>query len=519
MKLKLWQAEAIRFAEDKDKCLIALDMGMGKSRVAIESRPANHRILVIAPSVATANWKSEWKKWAPDMTVWVQKNSRDDVDTSAQVIVISYALYIRMGAKKFLKPSYVIIDESHYIKNPKAKRTKAVLQLAKSVNKAMFLTGTPILNRPVELFPMLKSFGVVKNYRNFVFQYCDGWVSPWGLDARGASNLEELRALLKPFMFRRTQRDMKGTTPGQLPPRVLELDLPIDIREKKLDRQEIQRNPHSITIESISDIMLQSGLRKVPLAIQYIRDLLEMEDFVVVFCHHREVNAALVDGLSDYSPVAIHGGTDDKAEVALAWQQSDSRVLVANTAAAGVAINLTKAAYCVFVEASWTPAVINQAIARCDRMGQERVVRTDILTISRSIDAMLLHAILDKQDVINETITESNMSTKHIDRAVADVVAIACEAHGIDDPLEYLAQLYADTDAKPEAAEAEPEPEPEQTNFSQNDVRVELAKLMRSKGADAVRDLLGNYSATKLTDLDEEHFVPLIFQAREAISG
>jgi SWI/SNF-related matrix-associated actin-dependent regulator 1 of chromatin subfamily A len=410
--LKEYQAHAIQFLWEVPKGILALDMRMGKSVCALLVANEFDRILIICPVISKIPWVREIEKWLTH--AWVDSSSvqtlntkKDVVDHDYRIHIVPYSLLAHFSQGGQLpKPDYLIVDEMHYCKNfgggqkKKVQRTHAAMSMVKQVDRVAFLSGTPMPSRPAELWPVLKTLGVFKNKKNYEAEYCAGWWSPWGWDARGASNLDELADRLAPVMFRRTKADLKGEWAEVREPVVIELDLPVDDREKKFDRREIIKNPSPVAFEGMSDILHMNGLRKVPLVVQHVRDVLESEHKVVLFAWHRDVIETLMGELRDFRPVMIHGGITGKARMAAVdmFQTQDStRLMVANYQAAGESITLDASSYVVFAECSWVPKDIWQPIARCSGHGQKESIRTDILTIHQSIDAYVLHTHVEEK--------------------------------------------------------------------------------------------------------------------------
>ncbi len=95
------------------------------------------------------------------------------------------------------------------IKNPKAQRTKAAMLAMKKVDHVYALSGTPIPNRPIELWPILHGLGIYRGgWFDFAARYAKMWSAPWGLDTSGASNLVELKELMKPHVLRRKKENI-----------------------------------------------------------------------------------------------------------------------------------------------------------------------------------------------------------------------------------------------------------------------------------------------------------------------
>jgi SWI/SNF-related matrix-associated actin-dependent regulator 1 of chromatin subfamily A len=474
------QTAALNFFNKTKRCFVALDMGMGKTRVAIEAMPSDKRTLIICPSIAKIHWMREIEKWRPELSGSVQiiHKRKTVVDKSMQVHIITFNILVsKVTPKKneLFKPWFVVIDEVHNCKTLKAKQSLRAMKMMRESKRCALLTGTPMPNRPMELYPVLKSLEIVPADKHaFGMTYCRGFMNKhtgqW--DYRGASRLEELSNMLAPIMFHRTKADISEHVPGRLDPRVLELDMPVDIREKKLDTTEIEKNSNPLAFETISEIMRESGLRKIPYVVDHIKEVLESEAKCVVFAHHRDVIQELERQLAEFFPVVVMGGTQNKqAQVdrfhhipTHAKEHGPSRVFIGQTKAAGVVIDLTCASYVIFAEGTWVPGDLDQCISRCDRMGQTEVVRTDILTIHKSIDAHMLHAVIRKMEDINAVIKETEMSKrKTIEELVRDQLEYGAELRNTSIE-EYIQKLGFFTDV-----EWEEEDEPEEIELEEDE--------------------------------------------------
>jgi hypothetical protein len=132
--------------------------------------------------------------------------------------------------------------------------------------------------------------GVIKHLRAFETEYCGGWNAPWGWVSDGKNpDIEGIKKLLEPVMYRRPASDLKMFTAGRLKPRVLELDQPLHKQEKAFNKSDILKNPNPIAFEGLSELLVLSGIKKVKLCASHISNVLEMETNVVVFVNHTEV--------------------------------------------------------------------------------------------------------------------------------------------------------------------------------------------------------------------------------------
>lgn len=545
MKPLKFQSFALRWLEPRDKAMVALEQGLGKTVVsAIDIQPP---AIVICTASMKYKWQEELNKWRPELSTAVLRKAKDPLP-KADVIITNYeSTYWLQFEKKivdgqekkvrtvhrvpFDQVKTLVVDESHYCKSYNAVRTAVVTKMVKATPRVRLLSGTPMVSRPIELWPMLYAIGATKlGYMEFGRRYCKGWLTPWGnWDFSGVSRQEELAKLLEPVMLRMTKEQVLPDMPSKTYS-VIELDLPVDKREKAFKIEEIMKNPDPIAFEALPDILHMNAHRKLPLAIQHIKDRLEETPKVVVFAHHRDIIDALLDGLAVFNPVRVVGGDSPEARYAAEHKfQNDPacRIFVGNLTAAGEGLTLTAANWVVFVESSWTPKGLHQPADRCHRIGQTRPVMAEILTIHASIDAHMLHSVLGKMDVINSII-------KDIDMTKLDHVAIAAklrELANLFNPIEEVAVPAQAAKPEPEAKATEqkvetkaaasaPEPkdEPTTAKVTIDQIREALAKLIDAGKRDAALAILKQNGAAKVGELKEEKFADTLAAINKALA-
>ena len=495
MNLYTYQRDAVTWLAARPKAFLALDQGLGKTAVACTDMqfPA----LVVCPTTLKINWSRELQMWRPGSTSQIIDGSTKVIDPNIDLTIINYDILHKFD----LPPVYqtLVIDECHYAKSATAKRTKACVKLIRSIPRVRLLSGTPVVNRPIELFALLKAIGGTKlDYINFGRRYCSGWTTPWGsFDVSGASRLEELYEKLSNYMLRVTKETALPELPAKTY-RIVELDLPLSMQEKKLLRQDIDRPVHEIPFQAIADIQKLNAQRKLPLAIEHIKNILEHTQSVVIFAWHTEIIDSLAEALKDYGVVVITGSTPKQVrqDAVDEFQTNQASVFIGNIKAAGVGITLTAASNVVFVETTWTPADLHQASDRCHRIGQKEHVQVDILTISKSIDSMQLHSILDKTDIINQLVKEDAVEKSQLLKIAKQLEDIAGqlieECMEPEDPPVTAAKLDPKLLAKP---------------LTLDDLRV-LAKTRIDKDGDmdAVKAALAELKADKLSSLTKDQY-------------
>lgn len=399
------QLVAKEFLLTRKRCILADQARCGKTlptaAAAIEHLPA----IVVCPAVAKPIWQKAFKQFGIDAVI-VNGRAMAEGCVPGGVLIINYDLLQNMTAIDGWQT--LILDESHRVKTPTAKRTKAAMKLMKATPRVYCLSGTPISNRPIEIWTVLHGLGIYKgSWIKFAYRYAKAWQSPWGFDVSGASNLPELKKALKPHVLRRTRADVFQNY-QQPVISMIELDLPIDRREKQFDSDVLVQNPNLIlALDGLSEIMREGGIRKVPLALDFIKGKLDDDpsESLVVFAWHKDVAAMLRDGLKDYQPVMVTGETPaaDRQKHIDAFQSGQAKVIIGNIATLSEGVDLSKSSTVIFVEATWATSAFEQASARVENIQKFGIAPSVyILTTRNSLDHTILGKVLKKLDIIEQ---------------------------------------------------------------------------------------------------------------------
>ena len=399
------------------RALIADEMGLGKTVQVLAwlyNHPEIRPVLVVCPNSVKLNWAREIQKWTSGQA-FIIKGKNGFLPNNYQFYVINYDILAdRLEQLKAMNFKMIVFDESHYIKNWKAKRTKAALELTKNVEKIVCLTGTPILNRPAELWTTLKILKPkekkLRDFWTFMHRYADAKQTIWGWDFSGASNLDELQVLLRrSIMIRRLKKDVLK----ELPPKrrimiPLEIDNPEEYNQALKDFREwyyqnegriLEEGELLVRIEKLKQLAVKGKLETVK---QYIKDILENEEKIVIFAHHRDVQKELVE---HFNALWITGGMSaEQKQKVIDNFNNGARVVVVSMRAGSEGINLQKARVAIFVELGWTPSELKQAEDRIHRIGQERHVDIYYLIAEGTIEEHIWGVIQRKQRIIDEAI-------------------------------------------------------------------------------------------------------------------
>jgi SWI/SNF-related matrix-associated actin-dependent regulator of chromatin subfamily A-like protein 1 len=403
-KLHPYQRAGVAFLLRNNRALLADDCGLGKTSQAIFALALRNAwpALIIVPASLKLNWAKELKLWAGlDCTII---SGSAPVSDYGKITVINYDI-LKNHVPELKKQKYktVILEESHYCKNPKTKRTKAVQALCKGVENVIAISGTPVVNRPSEFFTVLN---LLDRYRfpdfwHFANRYCGATHNGFGWDFSGSSNTEELREILNAgLMIRRKKEDVLSELPAKTRAVVPFGNKCAD--EYRAARQELvdalsadQRAQAIVMINKLRQIAVRAKLED---CIAWIGDVLNNDKKLVVFAVHHFVIDAIMAAFGD-AAVKIDGRDNTGArDTAVTRFQGDDgvRLFVGNIKAAGVGITLTAASDVAFVETAWSPGDMEQAIDRCHRIGQRDAVTAWFLIAEGTIEEDMA-ALLDSK--------------------------------------------------------------------------------------------------------------------------
>ena len=462
-----FQKDGINFGiERKGRILLADEMGVGKSIQAIGISllyKENWPVLIICPSSLKLVWRDEIFKWIPDINrdkinMQIFKSSKDKYKNGLKFYIMSYDLTIKLEEQlKEKKFNFIIADEAHYLKSPDAKRTKCLIPIIQKSKRVLLLTGTPILSRPVELYPLLTMLrpDLFHNFKTFGNSYCDPKRNFFGMDWTGSSCAKELNYILKNIMIRRLKKDVISQLPPkkrqkieiQTDPKVIKQIKAINITSDDLFKK-IQELNNSINIynnhhfededednegnENIlnvfSKVYMLSAEAKTQGVKDYIHYLLDNKCKFLIFAHHKIMLDAIEEEVQklkiDY--IRIDGKVKlEKRQEYVNKFQSDETCLVAilSITACYTGITLTAASTVVFSELHMTPAVMIQAEDRAHRIGQEHeCVNIHYLYGPETLDEVLFKMLNQKQNIFSNTLDNmsKNMEVKYTFKKVGD---------------------------------------------------------------------------------------------------
>ena len=447
-----FQYAGVRFAELADgRALIGDDMGVGKTIQAIAYAALHQElwpVLVVAPSNVKYNWGREISTWLPKSTVQVVKNGKVELE-DCDFTVINYDLATRQKDNLLaLAPNLIIFDESHYLKNSKAKRTIACVEVAEEAESVLCLSGTPITNRPIELFTtleMIKPAEYKGNFFPYAKRYCDAHNNGWGWDFTGSSNVEELHEKLRDIMIRRMKKDVLEELPDkirQFIPIVPSTKYLADYRrlaKQWLSEYDYYKTaggmPQGFVLNMLTALRHAAGQMKVPAAADWIAEYQDQntDKPIIVFHHHQDVGQELVKLLRTDKRFqgkkwgTINGSVSaEKRDVRVqAFQAGELDGLICSTIAAKEGLTLTAADTVVFIEREWVSGWEEQAEDRVNRIGQDAdLVHAVYLSVVGTIDEKFDRIVEEKREVVSAILD----GTTHVEGAKSGVAKALLQA-------------------------------------------------------------------------------------------
>lgn len=415
----------------RDRYMIADEQGLGKTIQALGRIEVKQQFpaIIVCPSAVKVKWARACEQAFGDGRTVQILDGKTPSKINADLAIINYDI-LSFWSKAIIAagPQALVLDESHYIKNRKAKRTVAAKAIAKAVPESgavILLSGTPILNRPIELVEQLDVMGRLSDFggsTGFISRYV-GWerndFAGGNVPVKnGAMNLPELNEKLRSTCFvRRLKKDVLK----ELPEKRRDV-VPITTDTKAYAKAyESARNAirdglsKAEQLAEIQNLRRAAAEAKLNGCIDWIKDFLESGEKLVVFARHRDVQERIYDAFPGSVRIAgVADQTKQARQDAMDAFQNDPEVKLAVVSldAGREGIDLYAASNLAFVELGWNPGVHDQAEDRIHRIGQDRGTMMYYLLAEGTIDEEMARLIESKrrikdaategQDVIDE---------------------------------------------------------------------------------------------------------------------
>ena len=412
-----FQVDGVKFGiEHHCRFLLADEMGVGKTIQAIslcylyrEDWP----VLIVCPGSMKYLWKGEIQTWLgfKNERIDILNSSKQKISDKAYFYIISYDLVSHILKKlKRMRFDFVILDEAHCIKNRETIRAKNILPIAIRAKRLILMTGTPLLAKPLEGYPLLYALrpDIFPYFKQYAYRYCDPQPTPFGINWSGTSNTKELHWLLSTLMVRRLKKQVLNKLPPKRRQKV-EIKINKDIIEK-IKEARVKMKGRNGTLEAYT---LTSTAKKEGVC-EYVMDILasNSDEKIIVFGYHHEMMDAVEDVLkkSKIDYIRIDGKTkqSDRYEFVKYFQlKKECRVAIVSIIAGSTGITLNKAHIVIFAELTWTPSIMIQAEDRAHRIGQKsNFVDIKYLYGPGTLDDFILDKLQKKLVIVSTTIDD-----------------------------------------------------------------------------------------------------------------
>ncbi|MEQ8474365.1 MAG: SNF2-related protein [Marinoscillum sp.] len=431
--------------------ILADDMGLGKTLQALaliclelEQNP-NKPNLVIAPTTLLFNWKDEIEKFAPGLDYFIHHGQRYDSPSdfkNHQVVLTSYGIAVNdIALLNKIDFNLIIADESQAIKNLNSKRHKALVKLRGRVKVAM--SGTPIENNVYELYAQMQF--VNPGFFQGISAFKEHYASAIERD-NNPDLISELRKKIKPFILRRTKEQVLTELPDKTE-EYLYCEMSANQRKvydafrneyrdylmEKFDEEGLEKSQMYVLEgltrlrqicdspllvqregltetssakldELVSHVLEKTGQHKILVFSQFVKMLKLIEEKFV----EKGISYEYLDGQTTLK--------NREKKVRRFQDEVDCRVFLISLKAGGTGLNLTSADYVYIIDPWWNPAVENQAIDRCYRMGQKKSVFAYRMICKDTVEEKIIALQDRKRELSNDIVGTGEGVMKKLSR-------------------------------------------------------------------------------------------------------
>ena len=473
LPLKQFQLAGVEYIINNKKLIVGDEMGLGKSVESLASvlYMNSYPCLIICPNSLKYNWQNECDKWLIDKSYKLfltDEPCTEELLLSHDIAIMSYNTLLKYQ-KIVLNCTWsaLIVDESQSIKSKKAERSKTVMKISKKIPVKLLLTGTVIVNKPMEIIHQLNvlgKFDLFGGWDFFVKRYCDAFKTPWGLNISGATNLKELNSKLRKYCYlRRNKKEVLSELPDKQ-----RINIDLDITNRR-EYNKAQRNIIKYLVANIYKT-IPDNIQTIYDKKKYLKEqknkviskTLQAECLVQINALRLLVAEGKIEGVIEWITEFQENNPDEKlilfgihtdflkflstkfkCNLIIGETKPDARqkyiddfqnnpktkLLILNIAIGGTGFTLTAANTVAFVELDWSPGTHLQSEDRCHRIGQKNVVTVYYLLGKNTIDTRMFTTLMDKMDIINAVNSgilteeqEENLNNKNNHSVLDDVM-------------------------------------------------------------------------------------------------
>ena len=408
--------------------------GLGKTRAALAiALDSGGKVLIVGPKFTRSVWERELREVYGERLAFIEgRNASGTIDwDEARCWFAHFDILDAWQGRIYSRFGFAIVDEAHYARDAKSRRGLATAAVVGTVPRRLLLTGTPLVNKPAELWHLLTlatgpgTWGSLLDFRR---RYCGAHHDGYGWRDGDATNLGELHARMAPYYLRRTEADLAVPMPsftrttvaatlGEQAQAYHAALAGVDV--SALVEAVIRGYASRDVLGQLGRIRKLTSRGKLAATADYVTALLDAGESVVVFTHERETARLLASKVSaqqartgfatSHRPLVLTGEMpeDERAEGIVAFQrlgESMPTLLCATYGALGVGVTLTAARHVVLHDLDWTFAAILQAEKRVHRLSQKRPVTSAWVLADESIDTVIARVLLKKASHLAQTL-------------------------------------------------------------------------------------------------------------------
>jgi len=403
--------------------------------------------LVVCPASTKINWQREWEMWTGKKAIilddkikktWHRFHEVAGVDVFITNFESLKKYFVKHMPKKLNHSSEIvfdervnlfnsiIIDEIHKCKDKSTQRAKIMVQVAKGKNYRIGLTGTMVVNKPIDAIAQLAIIGRLKDEKYFKERYCQG--------PREASNLNELKLMLYTHCyFRREKKEVAKDLPEKQRQTILcdittrdeynraFKDFTQWLEDSGFSDEEIAKKLQGEIMVKMQALKQISAKGKINEVREFVEEIVESGEKIILFHNLHEIG----DEMRRLFPkaVSVNGrmSSEEKQRDIDAFQNDPNvQVIICNIKAAGVGITLTASSRVAFIEYPWTYADCAQCEDRAHRIGQKNNVMCTYFLGAKTIDEEMYKMIQDKRHIGNAiTGATDKMEMSFIDNVIS----------------------------------------------------------------------------------------------------
>ena len=449
------QEKGLEYGMKYDRWFLGDEQGLGKSKQVIDIAVARkikygykHCLIVCGVNTLKWNWMNEIHTHSDEnsfilgqrtlkngiLTIGSMNNKLNDLDNIDELpyFIITnvesfrnedFANKVKDLCKKG-KINMCAADETHKMKNPSSQQTKGFLKCLPECRIAM--TGTPLMNNPMDLYVILKWLGYENHaFYSFKQHYCvmGGY---GGYEIVGYKNMDQLTNQINSIMLRRLKKDVLDL------PEKIYVDEYVDMLPKQseiykevqmdikahIDEIKFDNNPLSTLIRLRQATgytgILSSSIQesaKLDRMVDLVDEAVSNDDKCLVFSNWTQMTDEIVKRLKQYNPALITGQTKDSDRTIQQdkFMNDDScKVIVGTIGAMGTGLTLTAGTTVIFLDEPWNKALFEQAVDRAHRIGTKNNVTIYSIMCKGTIDERI-HDLIYKKGQMSDAIIDGKI--------------------------------------------------------------------------------------------------------------